>query len=123
MEYVFYIQISIFLNSIYSLYQFTIFQWVSKKPGNAGMAELVGHPTIGFGLGHDLRGHGIKLHVGALKYGLSGESASVSLPLTLPLPEFLLSLSNKSINLKKKKCQKVINIFSIISPPKISLTF
>ena len=52
--------------------------------GGTWVAQSVKHPTLDFGLGHDLTVGGIEPHVGL--YADSSEPAWVSLSPFLPLP-------------------------------------
>ena len=55
------------------------------------MAQLVGHPTLGFGLGHDLTGREFKPHVRFCAGNAEPAWDSFSLPLSAP-PRLYLSL-------------------------------
>ena len=70
--------------------------WVKKEEKNvwrsAWVAQLVGHLTLGFGSGHDLR-VGIEPHMGSTFSRVTAWN-SLSLPLSLPFSP-LPSLSNK----------------------------
>jgi len=59
-----------------------------QRMGGVWVAQSVKHPTLDFGLGRDLMVVGLSPVLGS---AFSGEPAS----LPLPLPQSLLSLSNK----------------------------
>jgi len=72
---------------------FIVFILLELKVGHswgAWVTQLVKHPTLGFGLGHDLK---VVRSSPTSGYALSGESAGDSLSLPLPLPPCTLSLS------------------------------
>ena len=62
------------------------------------MAELVKHPTLDFGSGHDLTVRGIKPHVGLHVDSMDPTWDSLSAP-----PPLMLMLSLSQNKLKKKK--------------------